>query len=62
MEFIYQLKLFVFIFSILYLIRYFINVISVIRAEEGQINNTPLDLVLLGSAISYITTLLITGF
>ena len=62
MEIFYQIKLFLFIFSILYLIKYGINVLRVMRAEEGRIDNTTTDLVLLGSALSYVITLIITGF
>ena len=62
MEIFYQIKLFLFIFSILYLIKYGINVLRVVRAEEGRIDNTTTDLILLGSALSYVTTLIITGF
>ena len=62
MDIFYQIKLFLFIFSILYLIKYGINVLRVVRAEEGRIDNTTTDLILLGSALSYVTTLIITGF
>ena len=58
---LYQLRLFVFIFAILYIVKYILSVIKVFRLQEGQIDNAPLDLVLLGASISYIITMLITG-
>lgn len=58
---LYQLRLFVFIFAILYIVKYILSVIKVFRLQEGQIDNAPLDLMLLGAAISYVITVLITG-
>lgn len=61
-EFIFQVRLFVFIFSILYLIKYSFKCITVLRLKTGKIDNSTVDLILLGSALSYIITTLIGGF
>ena len=58
---LYQLRLFVFVFAILYIVKYTLSVIKVFRLQEGQIDNTSLDLFLLGASISYTITMLITG-
>lgn len=58
---LYQLRLFVFIFAMLYIVKYILSVIKVFRLQEGHIDNAPLDLMLLGAAISYVITVLITG-
>ena len=57
----YQLKVFVLILSILYIIKYVLNVVKVMRLEQGKVENTTVDLLLLGMSISYILTSVITG-
>ena len=61
-HFITQVEIFIFIFSILYIIKYTIKAINVIRMEEGKIDNTTTDLILLGASLSYIITMIYTGF
>ncbi len=57
----YQLKVFVMILSILYIIKYILNVVKVMRLEQGKVENTTADLLLLGLSLSYILTSIITG-
>ena len=57
-----QIEIFFFIFSILYVLKYVVKAAIVIRLEQGKIDNTPIDLILLGASLSYIITMLITGF
>ena len=58
-KYIHFIGVFVFIFSILYIIKYILKAINVIRMEQGKIDNDTIDLIILGSALSYILTFLI---
>lgn len=60
-HFIYQLEIFFLIFSILYVLKYVLKAINVIRLQEGKIDNDTVDLILLGSSLSYIITSIIAG-
>jgi hypothetical protein len=60
-HFIYQLEIFFLIFSILYVLKYALKAINVIRLQEGKIDNDTVDLILLGSSLSYIITSIIAG-
>lgn len=60
-HFIYQLEIFFLIFSILYVLKYTLKAINVIRLQEGKIDNDTVDLILLGSSLSYIITSIIAG-
>lgn len=58
-KYIHFIGVFVFIFSILYIIKYILKAVNVIRMEQGKIDNDTIDLIILGSALSYILTFLI---
>ena len=49
------------IFSILYVLKYALKAINIIRLQEGKIDNDTVDLILLGSSLSYIITSIIAG-
>lgn len=55
-------RVFLFIFAILIIIRDAYNFIKVIRLKEGKYNATTTNLIALASSISYIFTMLIIGF
>lgn len=57
-----QVKIFVFIFAILVIIRDLFNLIKVIRLKEGKFELTRTGLISLGCSISYVLTMLISGF
>ena len=56
------IKIFLFIYSILIIIRDLYTFTKVLRLKEGKYDATTLNLILLGSSISYIITMLIIGF
>ena len=58
-KYIHFIGVFVFIFSILYVIKYILKAVNVIRMEQGKIDNDTVDLIILGSTLSYILTFLI---
>lgn len=55
-------RVFLFIFAILIIIRDAYNFIKVIKLKEGKYNATTTNLIVLASSISYIFTMLIIGF
>lgn len=61
-HFIYQLEIFFFVFSVLYLLKYTLKAINVIRLQEGKIDNDTIDLIILGTSLSYVITMLYSGF
>lgn len=58
---IFQIRLFLFIFSILIIIVDIFHVISVFKLQKGQLASTK-GLAIFGVALSYIITTLICGF
>lgn len=61
-SFLFGLKIFVFVFAILYIISRVLNVVRVLRLKEGKINTSRDTLVAIGLALSYVITVLIVGF
>lgn len=60
--FLLGVKVFLFIFAILIVIRDAYNFVKVIRLREGKYDATTTNLIVLASSISYIFTMLIMGF
>ena len=60
--FLLGVKVFLFIFAILIVIRDAYNFVKVIRLREGKYDATTTNLIVLASSISYIFTMLIIGF
>lgn len=60
--FLLGIKVFLFIFAILIVIRDAYNFVKVIRLREGKYDATTTNLIVLASSISYILTMLIIGF
>ena len=61
-HFIRQIEVFFLVFSILYVLKYSLKAIEVLRLQQGKIDNDTVDLILLGSSLSYIITAIFTGF
>lgn len=61
-EIINFIKLFVFIFCCMNILKNTYNFIKVMRMEEGQFNNGKYGNLCFGLSLSYILTMLITGF
>jgi len=59
--FLLGVKVFLFIFAILIVIRDAYNFVKVIRLKEGKYDATTTNLIVLASSISYILTMLIIG-
>ena len=60
--FLLGVKVFLFSFAILIVIRDAYNFVKVIRLREGKYDATTTNLIVLASSISYIFTMLIIGF
>jgi hypothetical protein len=60
-SFLFGLKIFVFVFAILYIISRILNVVRVLRLKEGKIDTSRDTLIAIGLALSYIITVLILG-
>lgn len=58
---LFQIKVFLFIMSILTIIVDIFHTISVFKLEKGQLATTK-GLVVFGAALSYVITMLICGF
>ena len=58
---LFQIKVFLFIMSILTIIVDIFHVVSVFRLEKGQLA-TKNGLIVFGAALSYVITVLICGF
>lgn len=56
------LEVFLFIFCILCVLRESYGVVKVMKLKEGKVNLSTDRLLILGSAISYILTIIIIGF
>ena len=59
---LFQLKVFMFIMSILIVIYGLIHVASVFMLRQGQLVESLADVTVFGMSISYILTMLICGF
>lgn len=59
--FLLGVKVFLFIFAILIVIRDAYNFVKVIRLREGKYDATTTNLIVLASSISYILTMIIIG-
>ena len=55
------LKLYVFIFAVIYLLSRIFEVIKVVRLKEGKVDNSKWAMFFTGASISYIITALILG-
>ncbi len=60
--FLLGVRIFIFIFALLIIIRDAYNFVKVLRLKEGKYDATTTNLILLASSISYIITTLIIGF
>lgn len=60
--FLLGVRIFIFIFALLIIIRDAYNFAKVLRLKEGKYDATTTNLILLASSISYIITMLIIGF
>lgn len=59
--FLLGVRIFIFIFALLIIIRDAYNFVKVLRLKEGKYDATTTNLILLASSISYIITMLIIG-
>ena len=59
---LFTIELFIFIFCSLNIFKLFYNLVKVMRTREGKIDTNDLSTILLGLSISYVLTVLITGF
>jgi hypothetical protein len=57
-EFLSSLKFFIFIFSILIILKHLYNVIKVFTLQTGKLETSKAELIVLGCAISYIITII----
>lgn len=55
------LKLYVFVFAVLYLLNRVISILKVIRLKEGKVDTSKWTLFFIGASISYIITAIIMG-
>jgi hypothetical protein len=62
LNFLLGVKIFVFIFSILFILRNLYSFIKVLYMKEGRYDASSLNLSLLATSISYVITILILGF
>ena len=62
LNFLLRVKIFVFIFSILFILRNLYSFIKVLYMKEGRYDASSLNLSLLATSISYVITILILGF
>ena len=60
--FLLGVRIFIFIFAFLIIIRDAYNFAKVLRLKEGKYDATTTNLILLASSISYVITTLIIGF
>lgn len=60
--FLLGVRIFIFIFALLIIIRDAYNLVKVLRLKEGKYDATTTNLILLASSISYVITTLIIGF
>lgn len=60
MEFLIQFKLYLFIMSILFILKNIYSFIKIMRLKEGKLDDSWSHNILLGSAISYIIIFLIS--
>lgn len=56
------IKIFIFVFALLIVIRDAYNFLKVLKLKEGKYDASEKNLILLGSSISYIITMLVIGF
>jgi len=59
---IFQIRLFVFVFCVLLVLRNAFMFTKVLYLKQGKVNTSTLNTVGTGLAMSYIVTVLITGF
>jgi len=59
---IFQIRLFVFVFCVLLVLRNAFMFTKVLYLKQGKVNTSTLNTVGTGLALSYIITVLITGF
>ena len=59
---IFQIRLFVFVFCVLLVLRNAFMFTKVLYLKQGKVNTSTLNTVGTGLALSYIMTVLITGF
>lgn len=59
---LFTIELFVFIFCSLNIFKHFYNMVKIMRTRDGKLDNGTLSTILLGLSISYVLTVLITGF
>lgn len=62
LNFIFQLKVFLFIMAVLVIINCILHVIAVFTLKQGQLVDKTWKLALFGASFSYILTMLICGF
>lgn len=62
MELINRLLFFVFIFCCLFIVKEIANVVLIFVDDNRRGNYTPVKMVLIGLAISYVVTLICKGF
>jgi hypothetical protein len=62
LEFILGVKIFLFIFCLLNVVKNIYNFIKVMRLESGSLNNGKYGTIYFGLSLSYVLTLLIIGF
>lgn len=62
LEFLLGVRIFIFIFSILIIIRDLYNFVKVLKLKEGKYDANTTNLILLATSISYVITMLIIGF
>jgi hypothetical protein len=59
---LFTIEVFVFIFCSLNIFKHLYNMVKIMRTRDGKLDNGSLSTILLGLSISYVLTVLITGF
>lgn len=59
---LFQIKLFIFIFSLLFLVKNLYSFVKIIRLHQGKFDSSRNNMIAIGCAISYVITILISGF
>ena len=62
MTVIFELKIFVFVFCCLVILKNIFEIAKVMYMKEGRVNSSTLNTVGVGLSVSYVITVLITGF
>ena len=61
-EFILGLKVFLFVFCLLNILKNLYNFVKVLRTKEGKVVSSTSSEILFGLSLSYVITMLIIGF